>query len=106
MYAPNFDWVSQSANKIKRQSKYGLIGLTKKIQKLKMWTNSSAGNSDHRHRSEKDRTYEHLHYPAQKSGDHPSGSGGMNGNRSSDGNKNRFGEVGRYRVVEQVNPVK
>ena len=72
-----------------------------------MWSNNNPGgssnsSSDHRTRSDKDRTYEVLHYPAAHKADHPAG--GSNGNRSSDGNKNRFGDagVGRYRVVEQV----
>lgn len=73
-----------------------------------MWSNnngggSGGGNGDHlrHHRAEKDRPYEVLHFPA---GPKPGDSGGANGNRGSDGNKNRFGDagVGRYRVVEQV----
>ena len=71
-----------------------------------MWSNNNAGSGggggDHRHhRAEKDRPYEVLHYSAPKPGE---SGGGSNGNRASDGNKNRFGDVGvgRYRVVEQV----
>ena len=70
--------------------------------KTRMWSNNNpgGGGSDHRTRSDKDRTYEVLHYPAHKT-DHPAG--GSNGNRSSDGNKNRYAaDVPRYRVVEQV----
>jgi hypothetical protein len=69
-----------------------------------MWSNNNAGGGsggDHRHhRPEKDRPYEVLHYTAGPKAGDP----GSNGNRGSDGNKNRFGDVGvgRYRVVEQV----
>jgi hypothetical protein len=65
-----------------------------------MWNNNNAsGGSDPRGRNDKDRTYEVLHY---KSGADPGSSGASNGNRGSDGNKNRYPDLPRYRVVEQV----
>ena len=70
-----------------------------------MWNNNNAsGGSDPRGRNDKDRTYEVLqHYPShQKSGGDPGSSGASNGNRGSDGNKNRYPDLPRYRVVEQV----
>jgi hypothetical protein len=68
-----------------------------------MWNNNNAGGGgggEQRGRGDKDRTYEVLHYP----GGHKPAAGDptSNGNRGSDGNKNRYGDLPRYRVVEQV----
>jgi hypothetical protein len=62
-----------------------------------MWSNNNPGG-DPRARPDKDRVYEVLHYPAHK----PESGSGSNGNRAPDGNKNRYTDAPRYRVVEQV----
>ena len=65
-----------------------------------MWNNNNAsGGAEQRGRVEKDRTYEVLHYPSAHK---PIADQGSNGNRGADGNKNRYSDLPRYRVVEQV----
>ena len=67
-----------------------------------MWNNNNAsGGGDQRGRGENDRTYEVLNYPSAHKPDQSTSS---NGNRGADGNKNRYADLPRYRVVEQVRP--